>query len=903
MFLRPSLEWDGRFGRSAQAAPDEDRLIAHPRFVLRIAGDPLAAVTGLTGGSAVEGLGEAAAAVAEAKRLVPSVCGLLEQAHPRLASREAANALLRVKRDFYNLRLPPPKALERLLPCLADAERATVEAMAAAIEGVAAAQAAAEHAYHEETQFTFRELARRFSDHNLRDALQRSNPFLAEKLDRLHAGEAMSMRDTLSLTMALFSYLHRAALKTSPRSSLTVVATGTWATHADSDGDPLALPAWTLERTITARFGLIERLFQPLLHDAGALGGDARLRLNATARLDGETLVWRRALKTDPVEQETYGTGEATAKVQVNRGLDLLLRALNDGGPDGLPLSALTEALKQGLSEDQRPAIPRLLQSGLTHDIVDASPALAEQVDRLVWAKAALRQLDARRAAPLASALARFEKALEACRAAAGDAILPAYRELEDAFGGLAVAAGSPIGIEAARPIVHEDCTVDAPSLKLAARDLGKAGEDLPWLLHMLPLLRGYGWPQLWLTARFLEEFGASGRCDDPEAFFLAAADQLEPPGKKAPGDGERVQLGRPPDHPAAVEADRVAQSFAAAVLAANRGREEWDVPHGLIREHYAALPETLRRRARSHSINAQPLGGADGGGMVINAVYPGNARMMARFLKDGTGGQGDVRAYLEQLAGGRYAAIPGVFGFNANAHLPLADSELSLPPRRPDYDAGATLPLDRLHLAYDAAQDRLVLRDCDGTKIEAFYFGILNSQALPPVHRMLDWMSGSVNSLFSIAGAFPARRVDEATGLIVQPRMRLGSLVLARSARTAPVALLPDPRASDYRFFVELQAFCARYGIARQTFFRFHGGEGGDARAEGNPRAPKWRKPMFLDVTNPLAVRTLQRALRRHQGTIEFAETLPGPDAARVTVNGAPHVAELSFEMGFRGG
>lgn len=881
----------------------DERFIAHPRFVLRIAGDPVEAVAGLHDGSTAAALAKAESALAEARRRAPATCALLEGAHPRIEARDAANALLKVKRDFYNLRPPPARALDLLLPFLAPAERAAVEAMLAALDSVAASEAAAEQAYRDEMLLTFQELERRFARHNLRDALQRTNPFLAGKLDRLHAGKAMSAKDAMSLNMALFSYLHRAALKTSPRSSLTLVAAGAWIDdRSAAAGEAFALAGWRIERSITARHGLVERLFLSLLRDLDSLAPDARLRLNPTARVDQDALTWRQVLHAETVEQETYGIGEALSKVAVNRGLELLLGVLDEAGPDGLSLAALTDGLRRRLPEQGWPAIPRLVQRALTHAILGAAPGVGEQVDKLVWAKRALPQIDPSRAAPLGAALDRFGAAIEACEAAAGTRILPAYRELEDAFGFLAESAGAPISIEAARPVVHEDCLLDSPALALRPADLGRTREDLPWLLRLIPLLRGHGWPQSWLTARFLEQFGPAGRCDDPEAFLLAAANELTPPGKDRDETGA-PPLGDPPDHPLALAADRVARSFSEALEAANGAADEWRIPRDLIRDHHSALPEALRRRSRSHCMNAQFYRDPDGERLMVNAIYPGNARIMHRFLGTDPEGQADIRAFVRDLAGGDYAAIPGVFGFNANIHAPLADRELGLPPRGPDFEDAAILPLDRLHIAYDAMLDRIVLADEAGTKVEAYYFGILNSQTLPSVHRMLDWMSGSVNSLVSIGQGLPSRRVDSATGLVVQPRISLGSLVLARSARIAPIALLPDPQADDYRFFAALRTFCAGHGIWRQSFFRFQGSEVVDSGRESNRRrAPKWRKPMYLDLDNPLSVRAMQRALRRHEGAIEFAEALPAPEAAPVTVNGAAHVSELSFEIGLRG-
>ena len=157
---------------------------------------------------------------------------------------------------------------------------------------------------------------------------------------------------------------------------------------------------------------------------------------------------------------------------------------------------------------------------------------------------------------------------------------MPAYRRLEETFGALAEAAGSPFTIETVRPIVHEDCKVTAPSLSLPPNELGRAREDLPGLLQLLPLLRGYGWPQFWLTARFLDEFGPAGRCDDPEAFLLAAERELELPERAVSNVAKRESLGEPPRHPVAPAANIVAQSFLAAIIARNKGARERRIPH-----------------------------------------------------------------------------------------------------------------------------------------------------------------------------------------------------------------------------------------------------------------------------------------------------------------------------------
>ena len=140
------------------ALEQADRLIAHPLFILRIAGEPIEAVAGLTPGATVNCLRKRAAAGDAAQLLSTSVCELLEGIYPRLTTREQKNALVAVKRDFYNLRSPRRKTLDLFLEPLAQAERAPIEAMLSALEDIAAAEDAAQVAYQDETQFIFREL-------------------------------------------------------------------------------------------------------------------------------------------------------------------------------------------------------------------------------------------------------------------------------------------------------------------------------------------------------------------------------------------------------------------------------------------------------------------------------------------------------------------------------------------------------------------------------------------------------------------------------------------------------------------------------------------------------------------------------------------------------------------------
>ena len=108
----------------------------------------------------------------------------------------------------------------------------------------------------------------------------------------------------------------------------------------------------------------------------------------------------------------------------------------------------------------------------------------------------------------------------------------------------------------------------------------------------------------------------------------------------------------------------------------------------------------------------------------MINAIYPGNTRIMSRFIADDPGQMAETRAYLGRLAGGEYAAIPGVFGFNVNLHPPLANMELGLPLRNEDFSSSSIVPLSELKIIYHEREARIILVNAEGEKSSRFILG-----------------------------------------------------------------------------------------------------------------------------------------------------------------------------------
>jgi hypothetical protein len=321
-----------------------------------------------------------------------------------------------------------------------------------------------------------------------------------------------------------------------------------------------------------------------------------------------------------------------------------------------------------------------------------------------------------------------------------------------------------------------------------------------------------------------------------------------------------------------------------------------WTSPGTLVRRFYDRIPASYRHRARSHCINGQFVTHGDARRFLINAVYPGNARMTSRFLERGE----TVSAYLDDLAPGRTVAIPGVFGFNANRHPRLCDAEVAIPPYSADFADTDRYPIHTCRLRHDARRNQLVLEDENGARLNPYYFGILNSWALPPVHRLLDWTNGATDLPFSIGSGVFARE-PRAAGqqMQVRPRLSLGKLVLARQTHMVALQALPDPTMSDLAFHIALRDSWRAHDLPAQAFFQASNTK--RQGVEGDPRPVKARKPMYLDIDSVWLVKAFQRALRNMRGHVSITEVLPAPGDTPVSIDGEPHSAEITIELGVR--
>ncbi len=889
---------------SLDSAARADAGFLHPNFVLRVAGEPAASIGALSDGTSVRFFQSLRDAEAGAKRRAVEISDKLAERYTSVLEQADKNLLLQLRRDIFNLRPPAERCLVKAHAWLEPPFAAALGQLIADIDDIAVRKAKLAQIHDAEARAGQAALAQCFARPNIASAIQQDNPDLHGRLARLYgAGRSgFSRKDENGLHQTFLTFLLRAALKTSPKSSLTAVALGEW-----SDGAPQAIldvlrfDAWNAKRRVRMRQGLVRLLLEPLQKHLAGPDSDAILLRNPTLERSEGQYIWRRIQGTQDPRQMMVGIADAIVKIKASRVLDVVL-AIFDDAQGGLTPARFAEALAAKASAQDASTIADMLDKALTQGLLVIGTAAGAQADALDWA----RDRTGRLRTPLARAAERDLAGLETSLATYGDAEESrrgaCLMQVEQAFDAVARTLGSPLRAATSRPILHEDCSFRSSHLRLDPRALRVVRGDLDELVKASALFPAYGRLRYWIVERFLRAFGPGGMCSDVAGFLRALAEEMSG-AAPAPQSGDAFAPMGIFDFPLAHDLHAVSRKFLGHLEDGIARHAPFAMDGALLARLQASLPDFVQAERHSYCVNGQFLGfGGATPGFVINQLYPGNSRMMSRFLEDDPAKLQKVSRYLAQLSNGRrHAAIPGVFGFNANVHPSLADLEIAIDPFERELPSRPSLNLDDLTLRYEAPTHRLVLCTRAGEPIEAYYFGILNTSNLPHIHQLLDAIGGTGHAPVALARVL-ADRNDANAGCVIRiPRLCLGSLVLVRATSHVPSALLPDAGCTDAEFFYRLQDWRGENALPLEVFFSAAPPDRGSP-APVNARPPKWRKPMYLDFSNPLAVRPLQRLLRVHQGDVIFAEALPSRSDTIVDVAGAGYVSEISLEIG-RGG
>ena len=877
--------------------------VLHSRFMLRVAGLPADTVTALRTPDVADW---AARTVAEEERLHRLGARLSDPLSEVVGATEDTalrRRLLALRRQVFNNRLPGDFAAARALAAdiggvtgddlvgWLDARRRWEELRSAGDRLLADAL--------ERTRAALRDLAR---DDRLRRGLLLASPTLEERLDR-YAEARVTGKRARKMERSLLAYLYRTACKTSPFSTLTAVALGTFRTSDDDLGRPSTGPHVTDDWTGHPRLNVVA-----LARLAELVAADPRRRADLPVALASG---WK--LDDDRIRyvRRAVTAGDDSATVSFDAAQDRLFFLRRQGALDGM-LELLREAggtLRYGdlarwladttgaTEEESGDYLDALHQLGALHlPRLDADlarrltrtsrateeaarylealhqlgmlqlPGLDTDVhggDPLRAFQRSLHRLDRPWAEDLA---ARLDGPVDAL-ARYPDADVPTRRALLRELRTELLAVQRDLG--AAQPtlpqtLVYEDVSAGTttadpgPWTALAHGPLRAVGRMLPAFDVALP-------QRLTLKGFFLARYGAGGRCGDllrlvhdfhEDIFhqylqFTAAKDDYLPDGSHAP---EENWLGL--DEITAVDRARAAftQAMRAHWQALPEGAEELviddDTVHRVADELAGAAPWY---QPQSHFV--QPVRREGAPLAVLNDSFGGLCFPFTRFThcfdqEHGPGLTDALRAELRGLLppGAVFAEVTaGAATTNLNLHGRLTDYEIVCPGEHSTAPEEARLYLDDLEALHDPDSNRLLLRSRRlDREVVPVYLGYLVPMVLPEIPRTLLLFSPTSRATLDVWRGVPPG--PEEDGVTCRPRVRHHGLVLQRRSWTAADGALPLPSGGtadvDAARYLAWHRWRTRFGLPARVFAtvyeeRPEGAESADGAGGG--AQPAW--------------------------------------------------------------
>ncbi|MGW3930345.1 lantibiotic dehydratase [Streptomyces microflavus] len=898
-----------------------------PAFMVRVAGLPVESVQELRCPQSRRWADEVLDESAQL-RLLAEKAG--DQLHDLIGGSDdepLRRALLKLRRDIFNNRLPATDSADRVLGRVHSLDPAAASTLAdwltgrRALDGRLGAGAGLLAAETGRSREALRALA---GHERLRRGLLLASPALDAQLDAYRkqtpAAGARPDKKQRKIERSLLSYVYRTACKTSPFSTFTGVALGSL---GGSAGLRLRVEE---EWRAQARLNVVAlgRLADAVIADPARRADLPVAPASGWGRDDDRVRYVRRWVTAG--DDDTAVTFDAVKDrlffLRRSGTLDRLLTLFEERSGTVLRYGDLVEwlARDQGAAREEcEQYLGALLDVGMVQ-----VPCLRTEVhdtDPLRAFQGALRGLERPWADRLADRLEEPARGVERFADASPDerrALLDALRA------GLRAVQEEELGADRAKvpqTLLYEDAAAGGGAepddagpgpgpakasrtvqldpdawQELAARPLAAVERVLPAFDLTLP-------QRITFEGFFLARYGRGGRCDDllklvhdfHEDFFdqymtfTATRTAYDADGTYVP---EVNWLGL--DRLRALDTARRTFTARMAALreAAGPGAAEVRVDDAFLAE----VADELEGLAADFAPMSHHLQIADRPGdplVVLNRSYGGVSFPFSRFteLFDGLD---------ERLFAGTEAIVPegavlaevtgGPVTSNLNLHGRLTPYEIVCPGERGTLDAEFRISLDDLHLVHDPEAGRLVLRSARlDREVIPVYLGYLVPLALPELPRTLLLLSPTSMAPLNVWAGVPEGAPDEG-GVTTRPRVRHGSLVLSRRSWSAPAAALPLHRAgaTEDCWFLDWHAFRREHGLPDRVFATVS-----DTGARGATGA----KPQYLDFDSPLSLSAFEALIKTPQARVVFREALPDEDALHTVSGHGRHVAELAVE------
>ncbi|WP_329173656.1 lantibiotic dehydratase [Streptomyces sp. NBC_01477] len=919
------------------AAPDTGdsprSWLLHRRFMLRVAGLPVEAVHRLRSPGARHWADQVLAAEQRLASIGAELSDPLTVLVKATEDEADRRAVLALRRQVFNDRLPrDPDAVRRLAAGLGGGTGDLLAGWLDARLRLEELRGAGGPLLDRELAASRAELRGLAAEDRLRLALALASPTLDGQLDAFIADRApVPDKRARKKERSLLAYLYRTACKTSPFSTFTAVAEGTF---GDTGPEVRTGEGWTSHPRLNVV--VLARLAELIAADS-ARRDDLPVTLSAGWELDEDRIRYVRRSVT---------AGDDSAAVSFDAAHDRLFFLRNSGTLERmtalfrerhrLRYAELTSWLTTETAATGEQAahyaatlldLGILQMTGLATDVHTADP--------LRSFRGALRALDRRWADDVADRL----EGPAACVDRYRDADVATRRALLVRLRRDLLALQGDLG--AADPSLPQTLLYEDVREEPVAADLAEwtelAAAPLHALTGMMPAFDVALPQRLTLKGFFLARYGRGGRCEDllrlvhdfhEDIFtqylqFTSLKSPFAADGSPAP---EENWLGMP----------EVTALDAARAEFTRRMRESWAAhPDGaeelrLGEDTVTAVTGELAPLGASFAPHSHFLQLARRTGdplVVLNNSYGGLSFPFTRFTHcfdegqhaDGTGQDGTGQDGTGQDGAGQDGGLTGrlretlrgwqppgaVFAeitagsatTNLNLHGRLTDYEIVCPGESSTAPAEARIDLDDLYAEHDEDADRLVLRSRRlDREVVPLYLGYLVPMVLPEVPRTLLLLSPTSRASFDVWRGVP--EAPGRDGVTARPRVRYRSLVLHRRSWTAAPGALPvrEPGMDDAGFYLRWQRWRRDHGLPDRVFATLHeqreDGAGGFGAVFGGS------KPQYVDFDSPLSLIALDALTGGGRTRTVFEEMLPGEDELHVRSPRGHHVAELAVEI-----
>ncbi len=257
----------------------------------------------------------------------------------------------------------------------------------------------------------------------------------------------------------------------------------------------------------------------------------------------------------------------------------------------------------------------------------------------------------------------------------------------------------------------------------------------------------------------------------------------------------------------------------------------------------------------------------------VVNALYPGGGKMLARWMHLFPASvQQSLREW--NAATEVQAAFPFQGWHNANFQPAACPAGLTAPGDRINRP-GATL-LGNLLVAVREGSLRLT-DGATGRTVQLTDLGLEAPETRPPAMQLLWHCGVPYRAARTLLQPEQLSTVRTARGWRYRPRVETAQFILARAVWFLdPADYAAWQTLSGFDFFQTVRAAFKENGVPRRFFARF-----------------EMEKPQYFDCESPLLMRVFEKAIRKTRGPLALTEMAPVPEANR-------HAFEIAIEWDF---